>query len=251
MSKKGSYGVDAPLVPIGFFAVSLLTVPGVIFILHSNSWSYLLLGFGLSAFIQALIYMNTTLWGKFRIWEDIFDQLSISPDAKILDLGCGRGAVLLMAAKRLNEHGKAIGVDLWRSIDQSGNNINGTKQNAKAEQVIDKIELKTADITDLPFGNNSFDYVTSNLAIHNITGFGKRRKALTEAHRVLKNNGILVIADMSKTKQYVPILRSIGMKNVEIKDAGWQGWWAGPWYPTKIITAKKNNKLIEFKSDYL
>jgi arsenite methyltransferase len=41
-------------------------------------------------------------------------------DEQILDMGCGRGAVLLMAASFLNE-GKATGVDIWSTSDQSGN----------------------------------------------------------------------------------------------------------------------------------
>lgn len=239
MSRKISYGIDAPLVPIGYFIVSLIIIPSAYFMRQGADWAYWSFVYGIVAVILGSIYMHTTLRGKFRIWENIVDQLSIRPDAKILDLGCGRGAVLLMAAKKTGDHGKAVGVDLWRSVDQSGNDISRTRQNAEFEGVIDKIELKTADITNLPFENDSFDYVLSSLAIHNIKGKDKRKKAITEACRVLKKDGSLVIADMNKTKEYVPILQFAGMRNVNIKNAGWQGWWTGPWLPTKIVAARK------------
>lgn len=239
MSRKISYGIDAPMVPIGYFIVSLIIIPSAYFMTRGAHWASWSFGYGIIAFILGTIYMHTTLRGKFRMWEDIFEKLLIQPDAKILDLGCGRGAVLIMAAKKTGDHGKAVGVDLWRSVDQSGNDINRTKQNAELGGVIDKIELKTADITNLPFENNSFDYVTSSLAIHNIKGKDKRRKAIMEACRVLKNGGSLIIADMSKAKEYAPILHSIKMKNIDTKNAGWQGWWTGPWLPTKIVTASK------------
>jgi arsenite methyltransferase len=49
---------------------------------------------------------------------DLLDRLGLRGDERILDLGCVRGAVLL-AAQHLTT-GRAVGVDLWRSRDQSG-----------------------------------------------------------------------------------------------------------------------------------
>ena len=92
-------------------------------------------------------------------------------------MGCGRGAVLLMAAQHLTT-GRAVGVDLWRTVDQSGNSAEATRRNAVAEGVADRVELHTADMTALPFEGNSFDLVLSSLAIHNIRGArpGKSRQ---------------------------------------------------------------------------
>jgi arsenite methyltransferase len=75
-------------------------------------------------FILAVLgfYLHTTLRGKFVVWADLLDQLHLRGDERILDMGCGRGAVLLMAAQRLTT-GRAAGVDLWRNVDQSGNSL--------------------------------------------------------------------------------------------------------------------------------
>ena len=67
-------------------------------------------------FILAILgfYLHGTLRGKFVVWAELLEQLNLRGDERILDMGCGRGAVLLMAAQHLTT-GRAVGVDLWRS----------------------------------------------------------------------------------------------------------------------------------------
>lgn len=240
MKKNGKYGLDAPIAPITFFAIGLvliiLSIVGIKQEIESLNWCWF---WGVFSWICGGIYLHTSFRGKFIIWANILDQLTIQPDSKILDLGCGRGAVLLMEAKRLGNKGKAVGIDLWQTKDQSGNDINVTKQNAKLEGVSDKVEIKTANMTDLPFEDESFDFITASVSIHNIKEQTGRRKALTEAYRVLKKEGTLIIVDIKYTKKYMKILQEIGMKNIKRKNAGWKGWWAAPWMPTHIVTAEK------------
>ncbi|EUA52195.1 methyltransferase domain protein [Mycobacterium xenopi 4042] len=100
------------------------------------------------------------------MWDEILDGLRLRGDETLLDLGCGRGAVLLAAAKRL-PRGRAVGIDLWRA-DQTDNSPTATMTNARLEDVADRVEVRTADMTALPFDDESFDVVVSSLAIHNI-----------------------------------------------------------------------------------
>jgi len=67
-------------------------------------------------------------------------------------------------------NGRAVGVDLWRKGDQSGNAVEATRRNAIAEGVADRVEIHSADMTALPFANDSFDLVVSNVAVHNVRG---------------------------------------------------------------------------------
>ena len=154
-------------------------------------------------FISAVLafFLHTTLRGKFVVWAELLDGLRLRGDERILDLGCGRGAVLLMAAQHLTT-GRAVGVDLWRKVDQSGNSAEATQRNAVAEGVADRVELHTGDMTALPFEDNSFDVVVSNFAIHNISGRAGREKAISEAVRVLRPGGRLLIVDVRATRQY-------------------------------------------------
>jgi ubiquinone/menaquinone biosynthesis C-methylase UbiE len=182
--------------------------------------------------------LYTTLRGKFLVWAELLDKLNLRGDERILDLGCGRGAVLLMAAQHLTT-GRAVGVDLWRSADQSGNSAEATRRNAIAEGVADRVELHTGDMTALPFAVNSFDVVVSSLAIHNISGRDGREKAIAEAVRVLRPGGRLLIADIRGTGQHKAQLAKIGMSDVTRRRLGWRFWWGGPWAATRLVTATK------------
>jgi ubiquinone/menaquinone biosynthesis C-methylase UbiE len=179
------------------------------------------------------VYLHATLRGKFLLWAKLLNDLALRGDERILDLGCGRGAVLLLAAQHLTT-GRAVGVDLWRSFDQSGNSAEATHRNAVAEGVADRVELHTADMTALPFPDDSFDVVVSNVAIHNIPRRAGREKAIDEAVRVLRPGGRLMIADVRGTRLYQRRLVQVGMRDVSRRRVGWQ---FGT--PLPVVTATK------------
>jgi arsenite methyltransferase len=175
--------------------------------------------------------------GKFEVWAHLLTGIGLRGDERVLDLGCGRGAVLLIAAK-LVPRGTAVGVDIWRA-DQTGNSIQATQANAQAEGVADRVELHTRDMTDLQFPDGSFDLVVSNLAIHNLPDNDARRSAIDEAVRVLRPGGHVVIADLGFTKLYAKRFRQCGMADVGRRDLGWRAWWGLPFFRTHAVTATK------------
>lgn len=236
--RRGTYGIDAPYGP-AFIAVlaavylALAVIGGKVLMLLEALFILAILGF----------YLHGTLRGKFVIWAELLDTLNLRGDERILDMGCGRGAVLLMAAQHLTT-GRAVGVDLWRSVDQSGNSLQATQRNAVAEGVADRVELYTGDMTALPFEDNSFDVVISSLAIHNIRGRAGREKAIDEAVRVLCPGSRLMIADVRATRQYQARLAELGMSDVARRGLGWRFWWSGPFAVTGIVTATKPRRRI-------
>jgi arsenite methyltransferase len=194
---------------------------------------------GLWLFLNAGIYVYTTRAGKFAVWAELLDRLELNGDERLLDIGCGRGAVLLMAAQCL-PRGRAVGVDVWSTKDQSGNAEEVTRRNAALEGVAERIELHTADMRQLPFDDGSFDVVVSSLAIHNVPGAGQRAKALREAARVLKPGGKLAIADIRHTRAYARELAACGLKLTERRSLGYRFWYAaGPWAATRLVAAIK------------
>ena len=225
--RRGSYGIDAPIAP-AFIAVlaalefTLAVLLGKVHILLAALFILAILGF----------YLHGTLRGKFVLWAGLLDSLNLRGDERILDMGCGRGAVLLMAAQRLIT-GRAVGVDQWRTIDQSGNSAEATQRNAVAEGVADRVELHTGDMKALPFEDNSFDLVLSSLAVHNISGRAGREKAISEAVRVLRPGGRLMIVDVRGTRQHQAQLARIGMNNVARRWLGWR------YFMVHLVTATK------------
>jgi SAM-dependent methyltransferase len=177
------------------------------------------------------VYLHTTLRGKLRAWDGILDRAALSGDEDVLDLGCGRGAVLIAAARRL-PNGRAIGVDLW-SFDQSGNRPEATLANAAAAGVADRVEVRSADMTSLPFPDDSFDVVTSAMALHNIPSTEGRLRALDEAVRVLRPGGRLFVADpWPMVRRYAAHLG-----HGTLRPLGPGYWYSGPWLAVTLLQA--------------
>ncbi len=236
--RRGSYGIDAPYAAAAIIALVVAYL--VIAIITGDVRMFLAVLF-MSAMVGSMLH--TTLRGKFVVWAELLDRLNLRGDEQILDLGCGRGAVLLLAAQHLTT-GRAVGVDLWRRVDQSGNSLEATRRNAVAEGVADRVELHTGDMTALPFEDNRFDVVVSSLAIHNISGRAGREKAITEAVGVLRPGGRLLIADVRATRHHQAQLAKIGMSEVARRRLGWRFWWGGPWAATRLVTATKPERRI-------
>ncbi|GGM53584.1 type 11 methyltransferase [Longimycelium tulufanense] len=201
----------------------------------NTAWAAVTFAASALMWISVGLYLHTTRRGKFQVWSRVLDDLDLRGDEQILDLGCGRGAVLLMAAQRLTT-GRAVGVDLWRKVDQSGNSVEVTERNAVAEGVADRVELYTGDMRELPFSDAEFDVVVSSLAIHNIPPDAGRLKAIDEAMRVLRPGGRLAIADIAGIRHYRRRLAEFGATDVRVRSLGWRMWWA-PWAHTRLITA--------------
>ncbi|MEZ0363454.1 class I SAM-dependent methyltransferase [Mycobacterium sp. pUA109] len=243
---RGQYGVDgdyrlipAPVVFGGYALLCLAAVAGAAIWLDAGR---LLPGIGATVLAVVLVAAGAGIArfsrrGKFEVWARLLTGLGLRGDERILDLGCGRGAVLLAAAK-LVPRGTAVGVDIWRP-DQTGNSLQATLANAAAEGVADRIELHTRDMTALQFPDGSFDLIVSSLAIHNLPGNNARRSAIDEAVRVLRPGGRVVIVDIGFTRLYATRLRHCGMAEVTRRDLGWRGWWGLPLIRTHAVTATK------------
>lgn len=235
-----SFGVDAPAVATMLTAGAVFCALGAI-ALASLGAGIAAIIVGVYAFyfvISAGLYLHTSLRGKFAVWERLLDDLALAGAETVVDLGCGRGAVLLAAARRL-PRGEAIGVDLWRTVDQSGNGEAQTLANARALGLEGRVQLRTADITGLPLGDASVDVVLSSLAIHNITHTDERSKALRGAVRVLRPGGRLVVVDFRHVPAYARVLADAGLAGIDVEKLGWRTWFGGPWFGMRAVRAVK------------
>lgn len=161
------------------------------------------------------------LFSKFQKLKDrekLLDSIQWLGNELVLDVGCGRGLMLVGAAKRLT-NGKSIGIDIWQQEDQSDNYAEAVLTNAKIEGVLERVEVETADMRQLPFAENHFDVIVSNWAVHNLKVEVDRQKALDEMIRVLKPGGSIVLADIVNQTEYANYFEQHGMVNVRLQNA--------------------------------
>jgi SAM-dependent methyltransferase len=226
--RGADYGLDAPGVVRGLaIAGSLALVAaailqaavtgrGALASLRATLW-----GSGGWLLATALLMVWSSRWGKLRLRDRLLDALTLAPDARVLDLGCGHGLFLIGAAKRV-PRGRAVGIDLWSQVDQGGNSREATLANAANEGVADRVEVHDGDIRQLPFPDASFDAIVSSLVLHNIHGRAERRRALRELARVLRPGGQVAIVDIHHVGEYVRALREEGLQ--EVRAAGLVPW---------------------------
>lgn len=224
-------GIDAPLAPILFIIVGV--VGSVIAWQSQNLYNFI---FPIVMFVLAFVFIHTSLYGKYKIIHHVVKSLDIPDNSKVLDLGTGHGAVLLEVAKKLKQPGKVIGIDIWQSTDQSNNSQTATQQNIERAHLGEVAKVQTANMIKLPLSDNKFDYVFASFAIHNVKPKSQRELAISEALRVLKKNGLLVIIDMEHIGEFKRTLVQRGCK-VTLSHGGINGVWG--WIPTKIIIAEK------------
>jgi arsenite methyltransferase len=229
------YGIDAPGI-VRMFAVLgvvLALLSAVLFALTAAWWG-VALGtlFGLSALtflVQCGWMLYSSLVGKRRLWRRTLDGLPLRGDEQVLEVGPGRGAVLITAARAVRA-GHLVGVDLWRAQDQSGNGPGALPANARAASVADRVEVLDGDMRKLPFPGDSFDLALASLAIHNLPP-GDRAGAVAELLRVVRPGGRIVILDLQATSVYADSLREGG---ADVRVSG-RHWSMHP--PVRIVTA--------------
>jgi len=127
--------------------------------------------------------------GIHRVWKDaMMDWLAPRAGQRLLDVAGGTGDIAFRFLKRAG-HGHATVLDLTEPMLVEG------RKRAEAEAMSDKLDWLVGDAMALPFADNSFDVYTISFGIRNVT---RPEKALSEAFRVLKPGGRLMVLEFSQ-----------------------------------------------------
>lgn len=214
---KPDYGIDAPgvirnliagglaLGVLGWF-VPVLHLGPILFGLRPMMWTI-----APCLVIEGILMILYSKRWKFNHRDRMLSMIQWRGDEKVLDVGTGRGLLMIGAAERLTT-GKSVGIDIWSLKDLSGNSMERTQRNADLEGVRDKVEIMSGDATKMNFPDNTFDVILSNLCIHNIPTREGRDRACREIVRVLKSGGKALISDFIKTKEYAQVFREAGAR---------------------------------------
>jgi ubiquinone/menaquinone biosynthesis C-methylase UbiE len=141
------------------------------------------------AFATSLDYRTTASDYLLRELEIDTAAAYMRDGMKLLDVGCGLG----YAASQYGTRFKAS----LHGIDYSEKMIEGARVLLQKNfpELASRVEFKVASVTKLPFGDNSFDVVTSHRCLMALLDWELQKKALMDIHRVLKPGGTLVLME--------------------------------------------------------
>jgi arsenite methyltransferase len=145
----------------------------------------------------------------------------------VVDIGCGAGMDLLLAARRVGSRGKAIGIDMTDAMLEK-------TRNAAAAGGMRQAEVRKGDFTSLPIESSSVDVVISNGVLNLVP---EKDFAFAEIARILRPGGRLQLADIAVDHGLSDEIR----RNVDL----WTGWIAGALPEAEILAALTSYGLAE------
>jgi len=140
--------------------------------------------------------------GITRAHDELLRHADIHPGHRVLDIGCGTGAMALRV-KHTHPQATVVGLD----PDQPS--LDRARRKALAEGLDVQLDLGSAG--SLPYADDSVDRIVSAFAIHHLAD-GERLRAYTEMLRVLSPTGSLHLMDFGRGDHLATDLRDAGVR---------------------------------------
>ena len=154
-----------------------------------------------------IYYDKANVYEEFSIAEDFDDvivkRISKFANGNVLDLGCGTGKFLLKLIQS-NPNANYTGLDI------SSKQLNILNKKISSYK---NIKLVCADSCELPFEDNTFDFVFSSWVLGTMETDVQRNKALKEIKRVLKPDCRLLLIENWHNDEFEKIIRGYNLLN--------------------------------------
>jgi arsenite methyltransferase len=249
---KPDYGPDSPYLARHYLAGGLgaLLLSFIIIRFFPTSWQQAAV---LAGFI-ALILVFTGIWlffsaaiiswrgnfhGKAKLRDQLIQSFTWHGKEQILEVSQGQGLLLLAAAKQA-PRGRAVGVNVCQRPDQAQKRIQATLENARIEDVAERLEMHAGEAYPLSFSDGQFDVVLSAWTLNRYHKAEDRKRILAELARVLKPGGRIAILDVHHPNEYINYFKDNGFKAVQISPASYI--YVTPSYQVDAVKARANEK---------
>jgi len=166
-----------------------------------------------------------------KIMDLASNHLAWNGDGRLLDIGCGNGALTIEAAKKYPK-AQLVGIDYWGGKWEYSKE--SCEKNAQIAGVVERTSFQKASAAKLPFADESFDAVVSNFVFHEVQDVKDKRAVIKEALRVLKNSGAFMFQDLflwkriyGEPEDLLATIQGWGVQEVKLVDTSQQGFIPG------------------------
>ncbi len=156
---------------------------------------------GLRGIGMRYVFSRRGLWVINTPYRRILRAANIAGADRVLDLGCGIGNILIALAERINFANPPVGVDVSPTLVELGG------REIRRVGLGERIELRVAPATRLPFDNASFDVVLTSHVIKHLDD-DALSKTFAEVARVLRPGGRFLLWEFKKSPLSAPLFVS-------------------------------------------
>lgn len=149
----------------------------------------------------------------------VFAHLDWDGEGQALDIGCGNAALTIGLAKKYPV-ASIVGIDYWGGSWEYSKEV--CERNVQIEGVDQRVTFQKASASSLPFLDEYFDAVVSNLVFHEVADAHDKREVIREALRVVKKGGKFAFQDLflieimyGKMDDLLETIHSWGISQVE------------------------------------
>lgn len=134
--------------------------------------------------------MNSVIsFEMHKLWrKDVMERMHVQKGSSALDVCCGTGDWSISLAQAVGDHGKVCGLDF-------SDNMLSVAEQKRQQLQLNNLTFAHGNAMELPFEDNSFDYVTIGFGLRNVADY---LTVLKEIHRVVKPGGLAVCLETSQ-----------------------------------------------------